>query len=86
MDVFKNTNTHMVLGSESRVSCILVLITDHNPNEVICAFRFVYIVMISSKQIVNKCGVMIVKEYGMYMIIILCYFVKKYIYSILKYL
>ena len=61
-------------------------ITDHNPNEVICTFRFVYIVMISSKQIVNKCGIMIVKEYGMYMIVILCYFVKNSIYSMLKYL
>ena len=50
----------------------VVLITDHNPNEVIFTFRLVYIVMISNKQIVNKCGIMIVKEYGMYMIIILC--------------
>jgi hypothetical protein len=47
----------------------VVLITDHNPNGVICTFRFVYIVMISSTQIVNTCGtnsIMIVKEYGMY--------------------
>ena len=35
---------------------------------------------------VNKCGIMIVKEYGMYMIVILCYFVENSIYSILKYL
>jgi hypothetical protein len=58
----------------------VVLITDHNPKEVVCTFRFVYLVMISSKQIVNKCGIMIVKEYGMYMIVILCYFVKHSIY------
>ena len=62
----------------------VVLITVHCPNEVICTFRFVYIVMISSKEIVNKCGTMIVKEYGMYFIIFLC--VKISIYSILKYL
>ena len=79
------------MGSESRVSCSIinwvvnhvfhvVLITDHNPKEVVCTFRFVYLVMISSKQIVNKCGIMIVKEYGMYMIVILCYFVKHSIY------
>jgi hypothetical protein len=48
----------------------VVLITDHNPKEVVCTFRFVYIVEISSKQIVNKCGIIIVKEYGMYMIVI----------------
>lgn len=61
-----------------------VLITDRNPNEVNCTFRLVYIVMTSRKGIVSKCGIMIVKENGMYIKLFLCNFVKIY-YDIEKY-
>ena len=52
MDVFKNTKYNKWAVNH---------VTDHN-REVICTFRFIYIVMISSKDIANKCYIMIVKE------------------------
>jgi hypothetical protein len=55
-------------------------VTDHN-HEVICTLRFIYIVMISSKDIANKCCIMIVKECGMYNIVFVYNFVKIYIYT-----